>query len=72
MIILLAKGGDIVGLKERRLAKGLTLKELSELSGVHYVKIHQIESGRIKPENLTLKNATRLANALECAPKDLL
>ncbi len=61
-----------MGLKERRLAKGLTLKQLSELSGVHYMKIHQIESGKIKPENVTLKNAIKLAKALDCSPEDIL
>jgi transcriptional regulator with XRE-family HTH domain len=61
-----------MGLKEKRIEKGWTLKELAEKSGVHLVKIQQIESGRIKPENMTLRNATKLADALECSPKDLM
>lgn len=61
-----------MGLREKRLEKGLTLKELAELSGVHYMKIHQIETGKIKPENVTLKNALKLANALGCKPEELL
>ena len=48
-----------MGLREKRLAKGLTLKQLAELSGVHYMKIHQIETGKIKPENITLRNAVK-------------
>ena len=61
-----------MGLKELRQAKGLTLKQLAELSGVHYMKIHQIESGKIKPENMTLRNAIKLAEALGCTPDELL
>ena len=61
-----------MGLKEKRLEKGWTLKELAEKSGVHLVKIQQIESGRINPENLTLKNAHKLADALGCSTKDLI
>ena len=61
-----------MGLREKRLEKGLTLQQLAELSGVHYVKIHQIETGKIKPENVTLKNALKLAKALGCKPEDIL
>lgn len=61
-----------MGLREKRLAKGLTLKQLAELSGVHYMKIHQIETGKIKPENITLRNAVKLTEALECTPGELL
>ena len=61
-----------MGLREKRLEKELTLKKLAELSGIHYMKIQQIETGKIKPENMTLKNAVKLANALDCSTKDLL
>jgi transcriptional regulator with XRE-family HTH domain len=61
-----------MGLREIRQAKGLTLKQLAELSGVHYMKIHQIETGKIKPENITLRNAIKLAEALGCTPEELL
>lgn len=61
-----------MGLREKRLEKGLTLQQLAKLSGVHYVKIHQIETGKIKPENIALKNAIKLAKALECSAEDLL
>lgn len=50
-----------MGLKEKRLEKGMTLKELAAVSGVHYMKIYQIETGKIKPENITLRNALKLA-----------
>ncbi len=61
-----------MGLREKRQEKGLTLQQLSELSGVHYMKIHQIETGKIKPENVTLKNALKLAKALGCTSEELL
>lgn len=61
-----------MGLREKRLEKGLTLQQLAELSGVHYMKIHQIETGKIKPANVTLKNALKLAKALECSPDELM
>ena len=61
-----------MGLAELRREKGLTLHKLAELSGVNYMKIHQIEHGKIKPENITLRNAQKLATALGCEPKDLL
>jgi len=61
-----------MGLADLRKAAGLTLKQLGEKSGVHFMKIHQIEQGKIKPENISLRNAQKLATALGCEPKDLL
>ena len=61
-----------MGLREKRLAKGLTLKQLAELSGVHYMKIHQIETGKIKPENITLRNAVKFGEGLGGTPGELL
>lgn len=61
-----------MGLRDIRKAQGLTLKALSQKSKVHYMKIQQIEVGRIKPENMTLKTAARLADALGCDPRNFL
>lgn len=61
-----------MSLKEKRAEAGLTLKELAEKSGVHPVKINQIEHGILKAENMTLRNALKLSDALHCHPKDLL
>lgn len=61
-----------MSLKEQRKKKGMTLHELADKSGVHYIKIHQIESGKIKAENMILKNGLKLSDALECHPKELL
>lgn len=61
-----------MSLKEMRLAAGMPIAELAKRSGVHPVKICQIEAGKINPENMSLKNALRLADALGCHPRDLL
>ena len=61
-----------MSLKEQRKKKGMTLHELADKSGVHYIKIYQIESGKIKAENMILKNGLKLSDALGCHPKDLL
>ena len=50
----------------------LTLHQLAEKSGVNYQKIWQIEHDVIKPKNITLKTAQKLALALNCEPKDFL
>ena len=61
-----------MGLRDMRKAKGYTLKGLAAVSGVNYQKIHQIETGKINPQNITLKTAMKLAKALDCKPEDIL
>ena len=61
-----------MGLREIRTKKGLTLQQLGALSGVHYIKIHQIETNKINVENISLKNAIKLSRALECHPEEFL
>lgn len=61
-----------MGLKDLRMAKGYTRTELSKLSGIRYQKIRDIEAGIIRPENITLKTAIKLAKALECDPEELM
>ena len=61
-----------MSLNEQRQKMGWTLKKLSAKSGVHYMKIHQIEHGKIKPENMALKTALKLSKALDCKPEDLI
>lgn len=61
-----------MALKLLRLKKGYTLQELAAVSGVNYMKIHQIETGKIKPKNLTVKTALKLSKALDCTPEDLI
>jgi len=61
-----------MSLESLRHGAGLSLHKLAELSGVNYMKIHQIERGKIKPENITLRTAQKLADALGCEPKELM
>jgi len=61
-----------MGLAKLRKEAGLTLHQLAALSGVNYMKIHQIEKGKIKPEHIMLRTAQKLATALNCEPKDLM
>lgn len=61
-----------MSLRSLRKDAGLTLQQLAELSGLHYVKLCQIETGKINPENITLKTALKISRALHCRPERLL
>lgn len=61
-----------MGLKDLRTAKGLSRSELAKISGIRYQKIRDIEVGIIKPENIALKTAIKLAAALGCDPAELM
>lgn len=61
-----------MGIRTLRQDANLTLQGLADKSGVHYMKIHQIEKGKINIENITLRVALKLAEALECTPADLI
>ena len=62
----------INGLLYSRTSAEMTQKELSEKSGVNIRQIQKYESGEYNSENMTLKNAISLAEALDCDVKDLL
>ena len=51
-------------IKTRRLEKGLTPSALAKHTGMNIRQIQKIESGEVKLENVTLKNALALAEAL--------
>lgn len=61
-----------MGLKDLRTAKGFSRSELAKISGIRYQKIRDIEVGIIKPENIALKTAVKLAAALDCDPAELM
>lgn len=63
---------NLVPLTRYRKERGLTQKQLADISGVNSRQIQRIESGSSKAENLTLKNALALAKALEIRPEDLI
>lgn len=62
----------INGLMYQRSSVGMTQKELAEKSGVNIRQIQRYESGSSGCENMTLKNAIAIADALECDVRDLL
>ena len=55
-------------LRDARLNKNLTQKELAEAAGLHYVQISRLETGCHRPTTTTLK---KLSRALEIGPRDL-
>jgi transcriptional regulator with XRE-family HTH domain len=61
-----------MGLAKLRKEAGLSYHRLAEVSGVNYQKIWQIEHNVIKPANIALHTAEKLAKALKCEPRDLL
>lgn len=58
-------------IRELRKVKKLTLHKLSELSGVSVTQIQAVETGKIKIENMTVKNFMALCIALEVEPWEL-
>lgn len=60
-------------LKQLRKSKGLSQQALADLAGVNIRQIQKYESGEYNPNNMTLKNAVSIADALENADiRDLL
>lgn len=66
------RNNKINGLLYQRSSSGMTQKELSEKSGVNIRQIQRYESGSSGCENMTLKNAIAIADALECDVRSLL
>jgi len=56
---------DGLKIRNERIRRGLTLKKLDELSGVTFVTISNIETGKTSPTPLTLG---KLATALGLPP----
>lgn len=55
-------------IRERRLAKKMTLSELSKASGVSRVSINRYELGQRVPN---VENAQKIARALDCSIDEL-
>jgi transcriptional regulator with XRE-family HTH domain len=54
-----------------RVERGLGQRELAEGCGVNIRQIQGLESGALKMENLSLKNALKLADFLVVHPREL-
>lgn len=55
-------------LRKWREKRGLSLRKLGELSGVHYISLVKLEAGRLDPRASTLKE---IASALDISIDDL-
>lgn len=62
----------ITKLERARLAAGLTLKQLSEASGVNVRQIQRVELGESEEGNLTARNLLALADALGVDARELI
>lgn len=60
------------GLLRQRSLAGLTQKELAEKAGINIRLVQKYESGEYDAENMTLKSAIALADALGCDVRELL
>lgn len=70
---LTQEGSKAMGLKELRMKRGLTQRELAEKVGMSGGNISDIESGRRSEANLTLATAVKLCDALRVRnPRKLL
>jgi transcriptional regulator with XRE-family HTH domain len=56
-------------LREWRKQRGLTLRKLGDLSGVHYVTLARLEAGRFDPQ---LSTILKLCKALRITPNQLI
>jgi len=59
-------------LKDIRISRGFTQKQLSELSGVNIRQIVRYETGSSSMSNATLVNAIAIAKVLNVRPEDLM
>lgn len=59
-------------IREYRKSKGLTLNQLSALTGVSVNQIQTVETGKAKPGNMTAKNLLAIAKALNADPWELI
>jgi transcriptional regulator with XRE-family HTH domain len=57
----------IIRLREWRDRRGLSVRKLADLAGIHYVTIVSIEAGRMSP---TVETLEKLANALVISLRD--
>lgn len=59
-------------IREARKAKGLTIKQLSDLCGVAPTQIQAVETGKSEPGNMDARNLLAIAKALNVCPYTLI
>lgn len=59
-------------IREHRKQQHLTLRQLSDLSGVSVTQIQAVETGKSDPCNMSARNLLAIAKALNADPYELL
>ena len=59
-------------IREARKAKGLTIKQLSDLCGVAPTQIQAVETGKSEPGNMDARNLLAIAKALDANPYEFI
>lgn len=59
-------------IREHRKNQHMTLRQLSDLSGVSVTQIQAVETGQSSPGNMAAKNLLAIAAALKVDPYELL
>lgn len=66
------RDGGKMKIREHRKANRLTLRQLSDLSGVSVTQIQAVETGKSDPGNMSARNLLAIAKALNADPYELL
>lgn len=59
-------------IREHRKTQHVTLRQLSDLSGVSVTQIQAVETGKSDPGNMSARNLLAIAKALNADPYELL
>ena len=59
-------------IREHRKTQHMTLRQLSDLSGVSFTQIQAVETGKSDPGNMSARNLLAIAKALNADPYELL
>lgn len=63
---------NLSNVRNLRVSRGITQKELAEKSNINIRQIQKYESGEYDTGKMMLRNAITLADALECDVRELL
>lgn len=63
---------SVTTVRAARKASGLTQQQLADAVGVNVSQIQKLESGEIKPGNMSAKNLISIADVLGVDPRDLI
>lgn len=63
---------NLSNVKSLRVSRGITQKELAEISNINIRQIQKYEYGEYDTGKMMLRNAIALADALECDVRELI